>query len=52
MKKQTIVELRKGLSQIEHEPNEKGMKNAKQRKKDKAALHLADGWKKLNVKKK
>jgi len=82
-KKTTIMDLRKDLSQIEIEPNEKGMTSTKQRKKDKAALklakevektkehhiwvnkgktsklvspenlakNLADGWKKLNVKK-
>ena len=83
-KTKTIVDLRKDLSQIELEPQEKGMTSTKQRKKDKAALklakevektkvdfiwitqgkisrhvhpdkvdgYLADGWKKLNVKKK
>lgn len=83
-KKQTILDLRKDLSKIELEPQEKGMTSTKQRKKDKAALklakevektkedyiwitqgkvsrhvhpdkvagYLADGWKKLNVKKK
>jgi len=40
-KKQTILDLRKDLSQIEFEPNEKGMTSTKQRKKDKAALKLA-----------
>jgi len=40
-KKQTILDLRKDLSQIELEPQEKGMTSTKQRKKDKAALKLA-----------
>jgi hypothetical protein len=82
--KTTIMDLRKDLTQIELDPQEKGMTSTKQRKKDKAALklakevektkedyvwlqmgktsrhvhpdkvkgYLADGWKKLNVKKK
>ena len=40
-KKTTIMDLRKDLSQIELEPQEKGMTSTKQRKKDKAALKLA-----------
>ena len=39
--KTTIMDLIKDLTQIELEPQEKGMTSTKQRKKDKAALKLA-----------
>jgi hypothetical protein len=47
--KTTIMDLRKDLTKIELEPQEKGMTSTKQRKKDRAALKLAKEVEKTKV---